>query len=78
MKPNQLNKHLSNVLPEFVGKEKQFFQLKASYSKKMRLDQGGNFQTESKAVVYKLYAVFLLVVKTKKPHSLEDAHKTVP
>ena len=25
MKPHQLKKHLSNVHPEFVGKERQFF-----------------------------------------------------
>ncbi|XP_066963198.1 zinc finger BED domain-containing protein 5-like [Macrobrachium rosenbergii] len=32
MKPHQLKKHLSNVHPEFVGKERQFFELKLDES----------------------------------------------
>ncbi|XP_068206277.1 zinc finger BED domain-containing protein 5-like [Palaemon carinicauda] len=72
MKPHQLKKHLSNVHPEFVGKERQFFEFKANYLKKMRMDQGGKFQTESKAIVHASYAVSLLVAKAKKPHSIGE------
>ena len=40
MKPHQLKKHLSNVHPEFVGKERQFFVLKTNYLKKIRIEPG--------------------------------------
>ncbi|XP_076049322.1 zinc finger BED domain-containing protein 5-like [Oratosquilla oratoria] len=72
MKSHQLKKHLSNVRPEFVGKERQFFELKANYLKKMRMDQDGKFQTESKAIVHASYAVSLLVATAKKPHSIGE------
>ena len=72
LKPHQLKKHLSNVHPEFAGKERQFFELKANYLKKMRMHHGGKFQTESKAIVRASHAISLLVAKAKKPHSLEE------
>jgi len=70
MKPPQLKKHLSNAHPEFVSKERQFFELKENYLKEMRVDQGGKFQTESKAIEHASYAVSLLVAK--KPHSIGE------
>ena len=36
------------------------------------MDQGGKFQTESKAIVHASYAVSLLVAKAKKPHRIGD------
>ena len=72
LKPHQLKKHLSNVHPEFFGKERQFFELKANYLKKMRMDQSGKFQTESKAIVHASYAVSLLVAKAKKPQNIGE------
>ena len=38
LKPYQLKKHLFNVHPKFVGKERQFFELKANCLKKTRMD----------------------------------------
>ena len=70
MKPHQLKKHLSIVHPQFVGKERQFFKLKANNLKKMRMDQGGKFQTDSKSIVHTPYAVSLLVAK--KPYSIGE------
>ena len=72
MKPHQLKKHLSNVQPQFVGKERQLFELKANNLKKMRMDQGEKFKTESKSIVHASYAVSLLVAKAKKPHSIRE------
>ena len=69
MKPHQLKNHLYNVHPKFVGKERQFFELKANYLKKMMMDQSRKFQTELKAIVH-TYAVSLLVAK--KPHSISE------
>ena len=36
------------------------------------MDQGGKFQTESKAIVHASYTVSLLVAKAKKPHSIGE------
>ena len=71
-KPHQLKKHLFNIHPEFVGKERQCFELKANYLKKMKMDLGGKFQTESKAIVHASCGVSLLIAKAKKPHIIGE------
>ena len=51
MKRYQLKQHLTNTHPQFSGKTRNFFEIKATNFKNMKLDSTGEFQIHSKAIV---------------------------
>ena len=72
MKTYQLKQHFSNIHPQFSGKNRSFFEMKASSLKKMKMDSAGQFQTQSNAILTASYEVSLQVAKAKKPHNIAE------
>ena len=72
MKTYQLKQHLSNIHPQFNGKNRSFFEMKASSFKKMKMYSAGRFQSQSNAILTASYVVSLQVAKAKKPHNIAE------
>ena len=68
MKPHQKKQYLSKVHSQFDDKNRNFFELKATGLKKMKLNHARQLQTVSKAILTLSYEISLQVAKAKKVH----------
>ena len=73
MKPSLLKRHLERNHPNKMNADKSYFQRFANNFKRQRMDKTGQMQQKSQDVVAASYAIALLVVEQKQPHTIAES-----
>ncbi|XP_072380493.1 protein FAM200C-like [Diabrotica undecimpunctata] len=73
MLPGRLERHLITNHSSLKDKGPEFFIAKKSSLKRMKLNSTANFRVENKEAVEASYKIALLIVKDKKPHTIDES-----
>ncbi|XP_068993482.1 zinc finger BED domain-containing protein 5-like [Neodiprion pinetum] len=72
MRPNRLQRHLTQQHPTLTAKSKEFFSSKAEVLKRMKLDKSGSYHKGVSQHVKASFEIAYLIAKQKKPHTIGE------
>ena len=73
MKPSKLKQHFKSCHGELVEKSVDYFRRKAERLKNCRLDSGGMWPRQNKALLEASYRIaFFCIAQSKKPHTIGE------
>ena len=72
MKPSKLKQHFKSCHGELAEKSVDYFRRKAEHLKNHRLDSGGMWPRQNKALLEASYRIAFCISQSKKPHALSE------
>ena len=72
MKPSKLKQHFKSCHGELVEKSIDYFRRKAEHFKNCRLDSGGMWPRQNKALLEASYCIAFCIAQSKKPHTIGE------
>ena len=70
MKPSKLKQHFKSCHGELVEKSVDYFRRKVEHLKNCRLDSGGMWPRQNKALLEASYRIAFRIAQSKKPHTI--------
>ena len=72
MKPSKLKQHFKSCHGELVEKSVDYFRRKAEHLKNRRLDSGGMWPRQNKALLDMSYRIAFRIAQSKKSHTISE------
>ena len=72
MKPSKLKQYFKSCHGELVEKSVDYFRRKAEHLKNCRLDSGGMWPRQNKALLEASYHIAFRIAQSKKPHTIGE------